>query len=300
MGIPNVPSSNTIANHVSNTPSNPPQNRRPAPQPPQPPTQSSRVAYPPASGVPWKCIAAMMQEDKSCLGCHVNHPDDSPRLKFHQDVGCPSLTNHGYISRKDVTASAKVVYRFNNKFPNMTDQDRTNKPVAKRLSENSSSGQVSARQVHSPSVSNSTLDSTVPLAPIANTFILMPNRVAPIPTSNGYNDLCSLYSDDEPVFKEIVDSKNLDPINTFLVVPQPITLARTPTKVLKKQPKIIGKTILATIKRSHSDKTASACFLSTALHSVSQAITRANTNKISIYNNKYIACCADSGASPSI
>ena len=61
LGIMNVPPSTTIDNRVSNTPSNPPHNRRPALQPPQPPKKSSSVAYPPARGVPWKCISVMMQ-----------------------------------------------------------------------------------------------------------------------------------------------------------------------------------------------------------------------------------------------
>ena len=60
LGIPNAPLSKTIANRMSNTSSNPPQNGRPAPQPPQPPTQLSTVAYPPARGVPWKYIATMI------------------------------------------------------------------------------------------------------------------------------------------------------------------------------------------------------------------------------------------------
>ena len=97
LGIPNIPPYTTTANCVSNIPSNPPHNGHPAPQPPQPPTQSSSVAYPPTRGVPWKCIAAMMWEDKSYPGCHLNHPKDPPRLKFHQDVGCPALSKHGYI-----------------------------------------------------------------------------------------------------------------------------------------------------------------------------------------------------------
>ena len=116
----------------------------------------------------------------------------------------------------------------------------------------------------------------MPQAPIANTVLLVPNRVAPIPTSNGYNDLYSLDSDDDPVFEEMVDSKTLKPINTYSVVPQLFTLASTPTKVIKKKRKIRDRKILATIKRAQSDTTASACFLSTSLQSVSQAITRAN------------------------
>ena len=124
----------------------------------------------------------------------------------------------------------------------------------------------------------------------------MPNRVAPIPTYNGYNDLYYSDSDDGPVFEEMVDSKTLKPINTYIVVPQPLTLSSTSTKVLKKQRKIRVRKKLAKIKRSQSNKTASARFLSTALHSLSQAITRANTNKIAIYNNADTSCCAESGA----
>ena len=95
----------------------------------------------------------------------------------------------------------------------------------------------------------------------------------------------------------MVDSKNLKPINTYIIVPQPLPLASTPPKVLKKQRKIRGRPILATIKQAQPDKIASARFLSTSLHSVSQDVTRTNTNKIAIYNSKDTACCADSGAS---
>ena len=174
--IPNIPPSTTIDNS---------QNRHPAPHPPQPPAQASRVAYPPVRGVPWKCIAAIMREYKSCSECHFNHSYDPPKLKFHQDVVFLALAKHVFICRKDVTASAKVVDQFNNKFPKNKDQARANKPVSKRVSDESSSNQVSARQFHSPSISNSAIDSTVPPAPIANTVLLVPNRVAPTPTSNG-------------------------------------------------------------------------------------------------------------------
>ena len=155
---------------------------------------------------------------------------------------------------------------LNNKFPKMTYQDLTKKPVSKRVSDDPSSNQISARRVHSPSISNSTLNSTVPPAPIANTVLLMTNRVAPTPTSNGYNNIYSSESDDNPVFEEMVDGKTLKPINTYIVVPQPLTLASTPTKVLKKQRKIRGRKITKTINRAQSYTTASARFLSTALH----------------------------------
>ena len=115
----------------------------------------------------------MMREDKSCLGCHFNHPNDSPKLNFHQEVGCLAFAKHGYIFRKDVTALAKIVDRFNTKFPTVMDQARANKPVSKHILDNSSSDQVSARHVHSPSISNYTLYSTVPPAPIANIVLLI-------------------------------------------------------------------------------------------------------------------------------
>ena len=86
-------------------------------------------------------------------------------------------------------------------------------------------------------------------------------------------------------------------VNTYFLEPHKLTLARPQTKVLKKQQKIRGRTRLATIKRAQSDITASARFLSTALHSVSQAITRANIHRIDMYNKKDTDCCADSGSS---
>ena len=221
----------------------------------------------PKGGVPWKYIAVMMQEDKFCPRCHVNHLDDSPRIKFRQDVRYPALASHGCIFREDVTASAKVLDIFNNKSPKITYQDQKSKPVAKRVSDNSSSGKVSARRVHPPSISNSTLDSNVPTDPIEKNVLLIPNRVAPIPTSNRYNNLYSLESDDDPVFKEMVSNFiTVRSINTYSVVPQLLTLASTPDVVLKKQRKIIVRKKLSTIKRAQSDTTALAIFLSTTLH----------------------------------
>ena len=61
----------------------------------------------------------------------------------------------------------------------------------------------------------------------------MPNRVAPTLTSNGYNDLYSSDSYDEPVFEEIDDINYIKPINTYIVVPPPLTLASTRTKSIK-------------------------------------------------------------------
>ena len=76
-------------------------------------------------------MASMIREDKSCPGCQFNHPEDSPKLKFHQEVGCPALAKHGYLCHKDVTASAKIANKFNTKFPRNTDQAKVLKPAAK-------------------------------------------------------------------------------------------------------------------------------------------------------------------------
>ena len=84
-------------NRVSNTPTQPPPIGLPTPRPTKPQTPTSAVDYPPPRGVPWKCIAAMVCNDKSCPGCHFNKLDDYPILKFHQEVGCPALYMHGYI-----------------------------------------------------------------------------------------------------------------------------------------------------------------------------------------------------------
>ena len=91
--------------------------------------------------------------------------------------------------------------------------------------------------------------------------------------------------------------KTVNSINTYYVVPQRLTLASTPNKVLKKQRKKRGRTQFVTINRAQSDRTASTRFLLTALHSVSQAINRAHTYNIDLYNNTDTVCRADSGAS---
>ena len=116
LGIPAIPLSTTSVNRVSNIKNNH-ENEQPAPPQHQTTTQSSNVTYPPKRGVPRKCIAAMMIEDKSFMGCHFNHLDDSTKQMVHQEVGFPALAKHGYICQKDVRASAKVVGRFNTKFP---------------------------------------------------------------------------------------------------------------------------------------------------------------------------------------
>ena len=191
----------------------------------------------------------MIREDKSCPGCHFNHPEDSPKLDFRQEVGCPALTKHSYIFCKDVTASAKIVHKFNTKFPRNTDPDKVIKPTAKRVSDESSSDQILARYVHSTSISNTMIDSTITPSSINNSVLLMPNCAAPPPTSNGYNDLYSSDSEDEPVLEKMVDSNPIiKTINKYIVVPPKLTIVSPPLKVLKKQKNIRVMTRLETIQ----------------------------------------------------
>ena len=106
-----------------------------------------------------------------------------------------------------------------------------------------------------------------------------------MPTSYRYANLYSSDPEDEPLFEELIDCKTVKPINTYYVVPLSKTLISTPHKVLKKQHKTRRWTQLATIKQEQSDTTSSDRFLLTALHSVSQAIIHAHTDKIALYNN---------------
>ena len=78
------------------------------------------------------------------------NPMTPPRLKFHQEVGCPALEKHGHICRKDVTALATIVKKSNKKPPRTPYQPRQTE--ARRASEETGSETASARQVHSPSI----------------------------------------------------------------------------------------------------------------------------------------------------
>ena len=100
ISITSVPPSTTSVNRLSQ---NNLQNERPVPAQHQPITPSSNVPYPLSRGVPWKCIAMIIRDNKSCPGCHLNQPEDPPKLKFHQKVGFPALAKHGYLCRKYVT-----------------------------------------------------------------------------------------------------------------------------------------------------------------------------------------------------
>ena len=144
---------------------------------------------------------------------------------------------------------AKIVDKCNTKFPRNTDPVQSLKLESKRVSDNSSSNQIAARHVHSPSIFNTTIESTIPPASINNSVILMPNQPTPPLTSNRYNDLYSSYSGEEPVFEEMEDSNPIvKTVNTYIVEPHKLTLVIPPTKVLKKQKHIRGRKRLATIQ----------------------------------------------------
>ena len=147
------------------------------------------MAYPPPRGVPWKCIAAMTHKDKCFPRCHYNHPKDSPRLKFLQEVGCLALVKHGYLCWKDVTASSKVVDPFETKFPKIPNQSCTIKSVEKRVSNNQASKHVFSRRIHSPSISKPPLNSSVPPSLIENNILLLTNQSVPISNSYEYADI---------------------------------------------------------------------------------------------------------------
>ena len=143
----------------------------------------------------------MIRDNKSCPGCHFKHPKDSTKLKFHQEVGFPALVKHGYLCRKDVTASAKILDKFNTKFPQNTDPAKVLKPAAKIVSDDSSSDQILAKHVHSPSNIQYNNRINNPASFDKNSVLLMPNRPAPPLTSNGYNYLYSSEIEEGPVFE---------------------------------------------------------------------------------------------------
>ena len=58
----------------------------------------------------------MICTHQSCTRCHFSKLDELPRLKFHQGVGYPDLSKHGYVCKKDVTEVATIVDQFNYHF----------------------------------------------------------------------------------------------------------------------------------------------------------------------------------------
>ena len=74
----------------------------------------------------------------------------------------------------------------------------------------------------------------MPPSMIEKSLLLLKNKAAPIPTSNGYADLYSSDSEDNPVFEEMVSNyKTVNSINAYSVVPPRLTIASTPNKAQK-------------------------------------------------------------------
>ena len=107
-------------------------------------------------------------------------------------MGCQALAKHGYIYWKDVTASGNIDCQFNTKLPKMTDQSRTGKLVANRVSYDKASDHVSNRQVHSPLIICPPLDYIEPTNPPEKNHLLLPSQAVPMPTLNGYANIYSI------------------------------------------------------------------------------------------------------------
>ena len=137
----------------------------------------------------------MVHPDMSCMGCHYNTPNGPPCPKFYQEVGYPTLEKHGYICQNDVTASAIIVTKFNEKSPRTPDQPRPTRPGARRASKEMGFEAAPARRVHPLSIPTTEsppplpVESHVPLDPHETNLLLLPNQVAPVSLSNGYADL---------------------------------------------------------------------------------------------------------------
>ena len=152
--------------------------------------------HPPARGVPKKYTPEIILTDCSCPGFHFNKPNESPRLKFHQEVGWPALENHGYVCEKDLTEVATIIYQFNSRFPK--DQPRGTRSTGSchATEDSGSEDTTSTKWVHSPSmppiipVVPTLLGHPVtPSTPTAPDFLHNPNQVAPPPSLKSFPDL---------------------------------------------------------------------------------------------------------------
>ena len=98
----------------------------------------------------------------------------------------------------------------------------------------------------------------------------------------------------------MVGNDNINPIKSIIIYirsPLVVALEHITPKVSKKQHKTLHLNQLFIIRRNQSNTATLTWFLLIALHSVSQVITRANTDKIALYNRTEEACCVNYGAS---
>ena len=116
---------------------------------------------------------------------------------------------------------------------------------------------------------------------------------------NLFSDLYSSDSEDDSVFDEMLGNDKTNPIkysSSYIISPL-VVANHTPPKVSKKLRKTLCWHQLDSIIWTESVTVSLSQLISTALHSVSQAIIRDPTDKVALYNRAEEACCANSGAS---
>ena len=125
--------------------------------------------------------------------------------------------------------------------------------------------------------------STMPPAPIVPH---LPKEVTTIPSSSVFPNIYPLDSDNESIFDAMVDSNKylIQSISSYIRYALVLELYHLPPKVANKRRKRLNQSQLYSIRRTQSDTSGSARFLSTSLHSMSQVIIPFHTDKISIYN----------------
>ena len=190
-----------------------------------------------------------------------------------------------------MTYFVTIVDKFNKKFPKAPAQPQFARLGARISTADSGSETVSVRWVHLSSKPHIDLPPPLPGDSISQSdppetqLPHMWNQSAPVPLLKGYAEIYLSYSENAPVFEEMVSSKTINLINTYFVVPPIVALYCTPTKVLKKCRNKRRRKQLDIIQRAQSDTSAPSRFLPTSLHSVSQSIIHSHTDKISLYNN---------------
>ena len=200
----------------------------------------------------------MICTDRSCPGCHFNKPNKSPRLKFHQEVGCPAITKHGYVCKKDVTEAAMIVERFNSHFPKPQPHGTRITGACRATEDAGPEDTTSAIQVHYPSIPP-TLPAlpTLPDHPVPPSVPPYPaishltNQVSPPPSLNGFTDLYLLDSEDDSVFGEMVGNDKINPIkpiSSYIISPLVVSLEHLPPKVAKKRQKTLHRHQLASVR----------------------------------------------------
>ena len=235
----------------------------------------------------------MIHTDHSWPVCLLNNPDELPRLKFHQEVGCPALAKHVYVYRKYVAAAAIIVDIFNSKLPKNQTRGNSATGTHQATDYTGTEDAASTQQVHSPPTPSTpslliTLpDHQVPSStPPAPAITHLPNNFTPTPSSNRLSDLCLSELYGKSIFDEMVGSSNnpIKSIISYIIFPIVLSLNHLSPKVDKKWRKTLHRHQWSSIRRTQPDNAASSRFLLTSLYYVSQSIICAHTYIIALYN----------------